>query len=288
MLRIISYVSLILGLGKGADAQSLLWKVTNEKNNNISYLYGTIHIQAESVFLYDDKVEKAMNDCDALVVEAFIDQITPQDLKELLYMKKDKISEMISKEDFAKLDELCKKNLGAPAILFDKLQPIMLASQLSTAGLPKDMPDALDLHLLKQARAKNKQTYALETIKQQMKTLNKMNQKEQIEMLLETVRKPHESDSLVKKMLKYYLKGDLKQLNQLMESDNKMPKKFQKALLQKRNKKMLRKMVHLMKKETLFVAVGAAHLSGESGLITLLRKKGYAVEPVSCTFKKKK
>jgi uncharacterized protein YbaP (TraB family) len=37
----------------------------------------------------------------------------------------------------------------------------------------------------------------------------------------------------------------------------------------------------MMKKESLFVAVGVAHLPGEEGVINLLRKAGYKVKPVT-------
>ena len=39
-------------------------------------------------------------------------------------------------------------------------------------------------------------------------------------------------------------------------------------------------MMALMKKKSVFFAVGAAHLCGEDGLIELLTKKGYRVEGI--------
>jgi uncharacterized protein YbaP (TraB family) len=36
----------------------------------------------------------------------------------------------------------------------------------------------------------------------------------------------------------------------------------------------------IMKKESVFIAVGAGHLVGEMGLISLLRKEGYTVRPI--------
>lgn len=39
-------------------------------------------------------------------------------------------------------------------------------------------------------------------------------------------------------------------------------------------------MPELMKKQSVFFAVGSAHLAGEFGIINLLRKAGYDVKPV--------
>jgi uncharacterized protein YbaP (TraB family) len=43
---------------------------------------------------------------------------------------------------------------------------------------------------------------------------------------------------------------------------------------------MAKNFVKIAKKQSVFCAVGAAHLPGETGVIELLRKKGYTVEPV--------
>ncbi len=43
---------------------------------------------------------------------------------------------------------------------------------------------------------------------------------------------------------------------------------------------MASRMDSLSALRTMFFAVGAAHLKGDSGVIELLQKKGFAVEPV--------
>jgi uncharacterized protein YbaP (TraB family) len=39
-------------------------------------------------------------------------------------------------------------------------------------------------------------------------------------------------------------------------------------------------MPEMMQKESVFFAVGAAHLAGELGVINLLKKAGYTVKPI--------
>jgi uncharacterized protein YbaP (TraB family) len=43
----------------------------------------------------------------------------------------------------------------------------------------------------------------------------------------------------------------------------------------------MKKLPKLMSEQPLFVAVGALHLTGESGLMNQLRKKGYTLTPIN-------
>ena len=51
-------------------------------------------------------------------------------------------------------------------------------------------------------------------------------------------------------------------------------------MLTKRNHKWINNMPELMKNESVFFAVGAAHLSGENGVLKLLKENGYKITPV--------
>lgn len=54
----------------------------------------------------------------------------------------------------------------------------------------------------------------------------------------------------------------------------------QDILLNNRNKNWVTQLKTLMDTESLFVAVGAGHLVGKEGLISLLRKEGYTLTPI--------
>jgi uncharacterized protein YbaP (TraB family) len=64
-------------------------------------------------------------------------------------------------------------------------------------------------------------------------------------------------------------------------SENKyMSKKTKEIILDNRNENWIKQLQGLMQNESLFIAVGSAHLAGESGVINLLKKAGYKVKPV--------
>jgi uncharacterized protein YbaP (TraB family) len=76
-----------------------------------------------------------------------------------------------------------------------------------------------------------------------------------------------------------YRRGDLDlldSLDRMMERSDAFREKF----LYKRNEIQANSIDTILKKSSLFVGVGAAHLAGERGVIDLLRKKGYRLRPV--------
>jgi len=77
-----------------------------------------------------------------------------------------------------------------------------------------------------------------------------------------------------------YIAQDIENLYFLTISDTTMPVIFVDAFVIKRNINMTKTIIKNSRKQSVFYAVGAAHLGGPKGIIALLRKKGYTVEPV--------
>ena len=86
------------------------------------------------------------------------------------------------------------------------------------------------------------------------------------------------------KLINVYLKGDLKGMSNQM-ADTSLPKSFEEVFIHRRNVVMANGADKIIRKKSAFIAVGAAHLGGEKGVIELLRKKGYTVKPVKTAFR---
>src|SRR3546814_18781858 len=56
---------------------------------------------------------------------------------------------------------------------------------------------------------------------------------------------------------------------------------YKKAFMDDRNHRMVESLVPLLERGKAFVAVGAAHLPGEEGLLHLLEQQGYRITRVS-------
>jgi uncharacterized protein YbaP (TraB family) len=81
-------------------------------------------------------------------------------------------------------------------------------------------------------------------------------------------------------MLGLYLNRDLVALGNLMKEEGAGVDGFTETMLTKRNQNWMLQLKALLLEQALFIAVGAGHLPGAEGLIELLRKEGFTVEPI--------
>jgi hypothetical protein len=82
-------------------------------------------------------------------------------------------------------------------------------------------------------------------------------------------------------MMLEYKNQQLSSMEKLLgKSEFGSDKKYEEILLINRNRNWASQLKNIMNKESVFVAVGAGHLVGEKGLLNLLRKEGYTVEPL--------
>ena len=267
--------------------QSLLWNVSGKKMKSPSYLYGTIHIQDARVASFDTTVLNVLNRCEAFAVEVLLDEIDMRGIQKAMMMPEGKsLNTLLSQEDFALLDSICKSKLGVSAIFMNGMKPFFVSSTLQQLDLRQDAEDALDLFLLKKARECGKLCYGLEEYMDQIRAIDAISLEDQADMLRQFLHDTAQVSQDFEDMLEAYLRFELDSLEK-MTQDTALPKKFEKVLVSKRNVTMAKRFVAISGEHTLFCAVGAAHLAGKKGLITLLRKKGYTVEPVPFTWESK-
>ena len=105
---------------------------------------------------------------------------------------------------------------------------------------------------------------------------------EQMKALLKLIREPDLEAKLhadAEKMIAAYLSQDDANLYKLiLESDDS--EAFMKQFLTKRNQNMLKKIQTFVASGSTFIVVGAGHLSGNDGLVALLKKAGYTLTPI--------
>ncbi|MCK9254497.1 MAG: TraB/GumN family protein [Bacteroidales bacterium] len=276
-----SFVVLALFISFSLFSQSLLWKITGKKIKNPSYIYGTIHIQDKRAFNFDETVMNAFESSDAFAMEILMDEIPQKEMMDAMLMKNNSLDKLFTKEEYRVLDSVVKAKTGSGILLYNKMKPFFLSSQLMQLEIPKDMDLPLDLFFLTKARKAGKACFGVEKFMHQINAIDAISLEDQAEMLYKGLTDTTGNDDLSKldEILDTYISFDLEKMFEI-SADTSLPAEFNQAFLIDRNIVMVKNFIKISKKQSLFCAVGAAHLAGETGVLELLRKKGYTVEPV--------
>ena len=277
LLSLFCFVSISLGF---SQSKSLLYEVKKD-GFQTTYLYGTIHLIPDSLFLFTKKLKKIISQSDEMIFE-----ITDfSDNETLTKMLK---SGSNSFDIFTKVQQDSVLNWGAQLIdsdtasfrrIFEYLKPINLL-QLPTMKALQEHAVSVDLALMKFADEKGIVKSELETVAFQLEFLNDLPDSVMAEMILSAMRRSKDSDQLQAKLLHLYQIQDIEGLaNLLNESDETSA--FLDDLIGKRNNKWLPKIIEKSKNKSCFVAVGAGHLGGKDGLISLFQQAGFIVSPIT-------
>jgi uncharacterized protein YbaP (TraB family) len=165
------------------------------------------------------------------------------------------------------------------------LKPVMIATQLSVMRLMAlgYLPDqGLEHHFI--SRRGDRAIIELETIDQQLEVLTSPAMALQEELLLDTLLQMPEMEATVAALMVAWLAGDDIELRRLFDEQSGQSAAYQafmEQLLGKRNRAMANRIEGLLDgQQTYFVLVGAAHLTGDDGIVALLEAQGYRARQI--------
>ena len=164
--------------------------------------------------------------------------------------------------------------------MLEKLKPMLLSSlDPNNMGAGGSELKSYEMEFLSIAQKKGLEMKGLETIAFQMSIFDSIPYRVQAEMLLEQINQKDEGISMIDGMAGIYKKQDIQKMEEMLENEAGMDQ-FKDLLLYRRNKRWIAPMIEMMRNKPSFFAVGAGHLPGEKGVISLLRKAGFTVEPL--------
>jgi uncharacterized protein YbaP (TraB family) len=149
-------------------------------------------------------------------------------------------------------------------------------------AIPGFNPNAQLDNIIQQLGAKaGKSIHGLETITQQLNLLYGSPLTEQATDLMKMVRNDATAASKARDMARAYLSGDLDAINKFMtDPDFGMSPQEADKLIYNRNSAWVDFLIGALPTTSMLIAVGAGHLPGEKGVISLLKKAGFNVTPV--------
>lgn len=263
------------------NEKSLLWKISGNGLKHHSYLYGTIHITCDSTL--PEKVKNALDKTDQLCLELDMDDTTAQAEMMSGMMMKDGVTmqSLTSKEDFEIVDAFLTKNLGFSAKMLNTLKPFMVSAILYPRMISCEM-QSVEGALINITKEQKEEMIGLETVTEQLNVFDTIPYQDQMNELVKTAKSDLSRDvKELNEMLELYKTEDIEALYAFtQQSENVLTSQFDDELLNSRNQNWIARINKIANEKATFFGVGAAHLGGEKGVINLLRKYGFTVEPV--------
>lgn len=276
----------------GCNAQ-LLWKVSGNGLEKPSYLFGTHHIAPVSVLDSVPGFAEALASADKVYGELVMSEAnTPQGQQLMLSYamapQDSLLTKVLAPAQLDSLNKVVKSYMGpmADASQFAPMKPAMVCTVLALVQSQKAFPnfnpaEQLDGIIQKRGAEAGKEIGALETMEDQCKAMFGTSIMTQAEELMDLVRNDEKAADTAIKLAQAYLSGDLNTMLAIMEDPSTGGSEdWADRMLNKRNANWVRIMAGLLPTASVLIAVGAGHLPGEKGLISLLREKGYTVTPV--------
>ena len=259
-------------------APGLFWKAESPSANTI-YLFGTIHTDDNRVTDFSPAVINAIKSSDVFMME-----ILPSNDASILMMPSGNLKDMLTDTELDKVYELAEFHvMHRDAAL--RMKPWLLAAIFD---VPRPLtPFAQDNLLMTQAEDLGRQVVGIESVSEHFGVMDSISLEEQLGILRLVLLRSHaDKERDYERLINAYLKGDGEKLAALNAeiTGGGMPKELWERmrfkLLDERNAKMAERVLADAKNKQLFVAVGASHLAGKSGLLNSLKQAGYQLSPI--------
>lgn len=278
LVLIVGLSTLSIGFSADKNDSSLLWKIEGNGLQKPSYLFGTVHMICSDKFSMPDKVKAAIAATEQSYLE--IDMDDPNMMAEAKkHMRQEtSISSLLSQTDSLYADSLLKADLGIGLHQLNHVKPLIISAMLVQKKFTCPIV-SFESEIIKIVKSENRETYGLSSIEEQYSFLNKIFDNKDFIPYLRTMHK-FNMDSLLSNIQEAYIREDLASINQIMDEFSTSNPESYHQLLTVRNQLWGDRIPDVIRQTPTFIAVGCAHLSGPTGMISILKKKGYKVTAV--------
>lgn len=262
---------------------SLLWQISGNGLSKPSYLYGTIHMISQDDFFLGKNVSKKIQKSEELIMELDLNNIDVAAVTKSSVLDSEKtIKNYMNDTDYNTLKTFMEDSIGIKKqtfeLFYSRLKPFYLEQLIFFKYLGQEK-ESYEENFKKIAEKKNIPQSGLETFEEQLLFLEDIPLEVQLKSMIKTIKEYSSETQKLDDLIEDYKTQNLTALTQSFSEDEDPV--WQEKLLNKRNNSWIPKLKTKMQSKACFIAVGAGHLGGENGLINLLKKQGYTVEPVS-------
>jgi uncharacterized protein YbaP (TraB family) len=252
----------------------------SKENVPASHILGTIHVSDPRVIEKVSGARQLVGQSDQLLLELDLSNETMEIITRASFYADDTTLDQVVGVELAHASVELLREHGIPPEIAMRMQPWAVFSSLA---MPPETGIPLDMQILSQARGAGIDVSGIETPEEQIAALSALAEDEHAMVLLSTVCEYERWQGLLDEMIELYLDSDLAGLAAISEqpvdpSVQPLMDKLNEALLVNRNAVMVERMLPMLELGNQYVAIGALHLVGETGILNQLAARGYTIE----------
>ncbi|MGQ0673586.1 MAG: TraB/GumN family protein [Hyphomicrobium sp.] len=290
-----TYATIVREAAATENTGAVLWKIERDKLPP-SHLFGTMHTTDKRITQMPPKSRAALDRASTVVVE--VADLSPaagatalsEAMRFAVFTDGNSLEKLVSAEEFAKVTEAVVK-AGLPAETARLLKPWIVSMLMSAAACEKKRIEkgdqVLDMRIAETAKRRKVPLIGLETAQSQLEALAAVPESQQVDLLRSSLPYASRTQDLAETVTQLYLKRNIGaawpfQLALARKAGiaSDAFSGFQQQIVNGRNARMRDNSLPHLAKGGAFIAVGALHLPGKTGLVTLFREAGYKVTAV--------
>lgn len=261
------------------NEQSMLWRISGNGLTEPSYLFGTMHVKNRKAFYFKDSLYHFLEKATGFAMEFHPDssgQLFTALAEGRIDLEDLDFSRDFDDEAFEKIISKFQKDKKGTFKTKKEKAGFLIEKLLEDEEDSTSMDTFMDAWLYGLALQNGKMVFGLEEVDDQLRAFKSLAKGIKLQTLAELADEDIFKGS--PPVYDYYYKERLDSIERYFTRF--FSEATLKDFLYDRNIGMAHQMDSLMKRQTMFCAMGAGHLPGTKGVIALLRKKGYTVEPV--------
>ena len=274
---------LLAALGFAQTPHTLLWRISGKNITRPSYLFGTMHVLCAKDAQLSDSLKAAIKDCDEIWFEIDLsDMAGAMAAMQFMQMSDNKkLSDLLKPDEYARVRDYFEKNIPFPPFgMLERFKPMLISAFIEQKDLDCETTDGMELTIMKESRNYHKPINGLETAEFQAGLFDSIPYEAQAKELVKSVDSSGQNKEMTQQLVRLYNQQDLDGIDSLSREEDPEMIDYMDLLLYGRNRKWAKKLDGLLRRKSMLIAVGAAHLPGKGGVIDLLRKEGYKLTPV--------
>lgn len=265
---------------------NIFFKIEHPDQQPTSYLFGTMHMVCGVDIETPESVMNAFERSQQLVVEVNLTEPQQQLAlqQNVLQQPPGYLKQNLDDSQYLRLKTVIEDELNLPFQQISAIRPLFLSAlflqnYLECATAPLRLDEVFTVH----ANQNQKAIVGLESVTEQIALFDAIPLDLQVASLFELATESTQSKRELKQLEQAYLSGNGRKVFELIQDQDDFGA-YQYGLLDRRNQQWLEKLPKLLAEQSTFIAVGAGHLDGENGLVSLLKNAGYTVTPIPISF----